>query len=116
MALPDESSTVEFDETSENQLKSKVSIGIQVDIVEEISQDLVQVPASEQITTAAIPEENASFLKILTIWFRNYVKKFRGLKESRAKRLPWHEYIWSFIGALIGIAVIALIHFRVLQS
>jgi hypothetical protein len=45
-----------------------------------------------------------------------YAKKFCGLHEERPKRLPWHEYIWSFIGALLGIAAVAFLHFRLLEQ
>ncbi|CAF1052081.1 unnamed protein product [Adineta steineri] len=59
--------------------------------------------------------DNQSSNKCLT-WIRIYVKKFHGLHEERPKRLPWHEYIWSFIGALLGIAAVAFLHFRLLEK
>ncbi|CAF1201265.1 unnamed protein product [Didymodactylos carnosus] len=48
-------------------------------------------------------------------WLKQYFHKFHSLNERRPKRLQWHEYIWSWLGAFIGIALVAFIHYRILQ-
>lgn len=82
--------------------------------------DLIEVPPEvlskiedvEETTNSKIPK----FLKKPWRWIRIYAKKFRGLHEERPKRLPWHEYIWSFIGALFGIAAVAFLHYRLVEK
>lgn len=46
---------------------------------------------------------------------RTYLNKFRGLREERPKRLAASEYLWSFIGAILGIGSVALVHYRVVE-
>jgi hypothetical protein len=54
-------------------------------------------------------------LQKCSTWLTMYAKKFRGLHEERPKRLPWDEYLWTFIGAFLGIASVAFLHYRVLE-
>jgi hypothetical protein len=49
-------------------------------------------------------------------WMRKYVKKFSGLHEQRSKRLTWDEYFWSFVGSLVSIVLIAIIHYRLFEA
>ncbi|CAF1395187.1 unnamed protein product [Adineta ricciae] len=62
------------------------------------------------------PTETTTILRRCWIWLKIFIKKCHGLHEQRPKRLPWHEYIWSFLGALLGIATVSLLHFRLLQK
>jgi hypothetical protein len=75
--------------------------------------DLIEVPA-EILSKIENVEENNN--NKCFIWIKIYGRKFLGLHEERPKRLPWQEYIWSFIGALIGIAAVAFIHFRLVEQ
>ena len=60
--------------------------------------------------------ETTTTLRRCWIWLKIFIKKRHGLHEQRPKRLPWHEYIWSFLGAFLGIATVSLLHFRLLQK
>ena len=46
---------------------------------------------------------------------RTYLNKFRGLREERPKRLAALKYLWSFIGAILGIDSVALLHYRIVE-
>lgn len=61
-------------------------------------------------------KETVSIVKRILQWLKTYGKKFAGLHEERPKRLPWTEYLWSFLGSLLGIAAVAFLHFRVLDK
>ena len=82
--------------------------------------ELIEVPNSileqNQISVENQIEEETSFFKRVQRWFTIYVKKFKGLHEQRPKRLPWSEYLWSFIGSFLGIVAVAFLHFRVLDK
>lgn len=81
--------------------------------------ELIEVPPevlSRMQDDEEKPNETTTKLRRCWIWLKIFLKKFRGLHEQRPKRLPWHEYIWSFLGALIGIATVSLLHFRLLQQ
>jgi hypothetical protein len=81
--------------------------------------DLIEVSPEILAKIEDFGEENNNSPTILNKcwrWIRIYLKKFRGLHEKRPKRLPWQEYIWSFIGALLGIAAITFFHFRLLEK
>ncbi|CAF0877197.1 unnamed protein product [Didymodactylos carnosus] len=47
---------------------------------------------------------------------KNYFYKWRGLNETRPKRLPWHDYLWTWLGAFLGIIVVATLHYYVLEK
>jgi hypothetical protein len=82
--------------------------------------DLIEIPPEILSKIENVEENNNNklpkFMNQCWKWIRIYSKKFHGLHEQRPKRLPWQEYIWSFIGALFGIAAIAFLHFRVLEQ
>ncbi len=81
--------------------------------------DLIEVSPEILAKIEDFGDENNNSPTILNKywrWIRIYLKKFRRLHEKRPKRLPWHEYIWSFIGALLGIAAITFLHFRLLEK
>jgi hypothetical protein len=90
-----------------------------IDINHKEQPDLIEVPPE---TVSKIENVEGNNNEASTIWnkcskwIRMYAKKFCGLHEERPKRLPWHEYIWSFIGALLGIAAVAFLHFRLLEQ
>ncbi|CAF1405693.1 unnamed protein product, partial [Didymodactylos carnosus] len=50
----------------------------------------------------------------LTTWITKYLTKFLGAHEKGEKRVGWQEYIWSWLGAFLGILFVALLHYRVL--
>ncbi|CAF2776525.1 unnamed protein product [Rotaria sp. Silwood2] len=81
--------------------------------------DLIEVPPETLAKIENVEETNVT--SSLTFnkcwkWLRIYAKKFCGLHEERPKRLPWQEYFWSFIGAFLGIAAVAFLHFRLLEK
>ena len=86
------------------------------------SNELVEVPKVEleekriSVEHLKAEREEKSLLKRVIAWLKIYAKKFRGLHEERPKRLLWTEYLWSFIGSLLGIAAVAFLHFRVLDK
>jgi CBS-domain-containing membrane protein len=43
----------------------------------------------------------------------DYFRKMRGHTQS-PPRVGWSEILWSWIGSLLGIAVVAALHFRIL--
>lgn len=49
-------------------------------------------------------------------WMKEYLKKFSGLHEKRPNRLSWSEHFWSFLGCLISIILVALLHYHVLEK
>ena len=68
--------------------------------------------------TAADQKDNHSSVHVIKAgyqWLANYLKKFRGLRQERPERLPWDEYLWSFIGALLGIAAVAFLHSKLFE-
>lgn len=83
------------------------------------SQDLAEIPS--QIVSKVEKIEAGERHPLSAMWngcwkwIGIYARKFGGLHEQRPNRLPWHEYIWSFIGALLGIAAVAFFHFRLLE-
>jgi hypothetical protein len=91
-----------------------------IDVNHKEPPDLIEVPSETLSKIENIEEKNnEKFPTILNKcykWMRIYAKKFAGLHEERPKRLPWQEYIWSFIGALLGIAAVAFLHFRLLEK
>jgi len=44
-----------------------------------------------------------------------YLKKMRGFKESPS-RVPYHEVLFSWVGAMIGIAAVSYINYNVLDG
>jgi hypothetical protein len=90
-----------------------------IDIKNQEPPDLIEVPPEILSKIENIEETNDISSKILNkcwTWMRIYAKKFCGSHEKRPKRLPWQEYIWSFIGALFGIAAVAFVHFRLVAE
>lgn len=78
--------------------------------------DSVEVPPSRiENIEEKNSEESSSVLSKCSKWMKIYMTKFRGLHEERPKRLSWQEYFWSFLGALLGIAAVAFLHFRLLE-
>ena len=49
-------------------------------------------------------------------WMKKYLKKFSGLHEKRPSRLSWSEHFWSFLGCLISIVLVGLLHYHVLEK
>ena len=74
----------------------------------------IEVP-SEILSKVENSEEFSSVLNKYYKWMKIYINKFRGLHEERPKRLSWQEFFWSFLGALLGIAAVAFLHFRLLE-
>ncbi|CAF0966881.1 unnamed protein product [Rotaria magnacalcarata] len=88
----------------ENHEKVAVSIEKSVEIIAKIEN---------------VEEKNDASLSIFNRcwkWINTYMNKFRGLHEQRPKRLPWQEYLWSFIGTFVSIATIAFFHFKLLAQ
>lgn len=80
--------------------------------------DLIEVPPESPVKIKNMEEKHKTLPSNPNKcwqWIRSYVRKFRGSKEERPKRLPWQEYVWSFIGAFLSILTIAFIHFRALE-
>ncbi|CAF1202826.1 unnamed protein product [Rotaria sordida] len=80
--------------------------------------DLIEVPSETLDKIENVEEtDKTSSLIVNKCWklIRTYVRKFHGLHEERPKRLPWQEYLWTFIGALCGIAAVAFFHFRLIE-
>jgi hypothetical protein len=90
-----------------------------IDINRNEPPDLIEVPPEILSKIENVEESNnnncPTILKKCWKWIRIYAKKFGGLHEKRPKRLPWHEYIWSFLGALFGIAAVAFLHYTLLE-
>jgi len=95
-------------------------LNIEINQKESPAADLIEIPPEILSKIENVEENNNNkFPKIINTcwkWIRIYAKKFCGLHEKRPNRLPWQEYIWSFIGALLGIAAVAFLHFRVLEQ
>ncbi|CAF0940315.1 unnamed protein product [Rotaria sordida] len=89
-----------------------------ININDEKAPDLIGVPPEILAKIENVEETNITSSSIFNKcwkWIKIYFMKFRGLHEERPKRLPWQEYIWSFIGAFFGIAAVAFLHFRLLD-
>ncbi|CAF3699772.1 unnamed protein product [Rotaria sp. Silwood1] len=96
---------------------SKPDISI-ININHQEAPDLIEVPPETLAKIKDVGEtndESSSIFNECWEWILVYGKKFGGLHEERPKRLPWQEYFWSFIGAFVGIAAVAFLHFRLLQ-
>jgi hypothetical protein len=61
-------------------------------------------------------EESGTVFNKCRKWMRIYANKFCGLHEERPKRLTMQEYLWSFIGAMLGIGAVAFFHFKLLEQ
>jgi hypothetical protein len=77
--------------------------------------DLIEVPP-EVLSKIENNDQSPTIFNKCWKWMKIFAKKFHGLHEQRPKRLPWPEYIWSFIGAFFGIAAVAFLHYRVLSQ
>jgi hypothetical protein len=90
-----------------------------IDIDQREFPDLIEVSPQTLSKIEDVGEENPNSPTIVRKcykWMKIYVKKLNGLHEKRPKRLPRQEYFWSFIGALLGIAAVAFLHFRLLEQ
>jgi hypothetical protein len=77
---------------------------------------VVELPPEATVADQAVTNHSSVHLiKTCYQWLANYLKKFRGLRQERPKRLPWDEYLWSFIGALLGIAAVAFLHSKLFE-
>ena len=80
------------------------------------SQPTVVVQMSPEATQPKekIKDSSVHFIKAAFQCLILYLKKFRGLSQARPNRIPWDEYLWSFIGAFLGIAAVAFLHYKLL--
>ena len=89
------------------------------DINRRIPEDLIEVPPEILSKVENVGDKNQQqspgIVNKCGKWIRIYINKFGGLHEERPKRLPWQEYLWSFIGAFLGIASVAFFHYRLLE-
>ena len=103
--LPSSSSSSSAEVTTElNKKQPHESIEVPLDTV-----------AQAELNDATKEQSNNGLLQKCSTWVKTYAKKFRGLHEERPKRLPWDEYMWTFIGSFLGIASVAFLHYRVLE-
>lgn len=78
----------------------------------EIPIETIDINKSDQV------KNNITIKSVIDGWFqwiKRYINKFHGLHEKRPKRLTWDEYFWSFSGALISMALIAIFHYKLFQ-
>ncbi|UJR29843.1 hypothetical protein I4U23_017386 [Adineta vaga] len=92
---------------------------ITIESVHKPPPELIEVPPeilSQIVNVEENSDEPTTIFKRISRWMRIFLRKFHGLHEERPKRLPWHEYVWSFLGALLGIAAVSFLHFRLLDK
>lgn len=94
---------------------TSLNISIDTNNNQRIPEDLIEVPPEVLSKVENKPEESSGIVKKCFEWIQIYIKKFAGLHEKRPNRLPWDEYLWSFIGAFLGIAAVAFFHYRLLE-
>lgn len=106
---------MEIDNNNNNNPETSVNID-----QKDENQDSTVVQINENQETNVVQQNENRFLSNISLmiydWFRNYLKKFVGLKEKRPPRLNLHEYILSFIGSFISILTITLFHYRLLSK
>jgi len=62
-------------------------------------------------------QKKRNFVFILAAGLKFYFYKMRGREiEHRQKRMSWKEMMWSWIGAFLGIGLVALINYDVLKN
>lgn len=97
-----------------NEMNTSQLSTTEVKIEERKVEDLIEVPPAN-LPKLENCEESSKIRDKCSKWIRIYLKKFSGLHEERPKRLSWPEYFWSFLGAFLGIAAVAFLHFRLLD-
>lgn len=103
-------STISTEKRKKNQVPPHVSISLQIDNEQkQIKQGVPQLAEDDELSSK-------TFVQHLFSWIVNYFTKLCGLNEARPKRIAWSEYIFSFIGAFIGILIIASVHYHLLVS
>ena len=100
-------------------LSSLSSVEVTTDSNKEQPGELIEIPpdtpAQAKQNDGTKEPSNQGLLQKCFTWLKMYATKFRGLHEERPKRLPWDEYVWTFIGSFLGIASVAFLHYRVLE-
>ena len=100
-------------------LSSSSIVEVTTDSNKQQPEELIEIPpdtpAQAKQNDGSKEPSNRGLLQICSTWLTMYAKKFRGLHEERPKRLPWDEYLWTFIGSFLGIASVAFLHYRVLE-
>ncbi|CAF1491017.1 unnamed protein product [Didymodactylos carnosus] len=49
-------------------------------------------------------------------WIKCYFRKWSGKREKRPPRATWEDLAWSFIGSIISMGIVAVLHYRLLRQ
>jgi hypothetical protein len=49
-------------------------------------------------------------------WMKSYLKKWSGKQEERPPRVTYRDLGWTFVGCVISIGVVSLLHYRLLHQ
>jgi hypothetical protein len=60
-------------------------------------------------------DQSVTIADMCVRWIKNYAFKFRGLQQQRPKRLTWDEFLWTSIGALISMALVSFLHYKLFR-
>lgn len=56
------------------------------------------------------------YLKIILSYIKNYFMKMKGDPKKKPKATSIKEWIWSWIAAVIGISLVAILHYDILEE
>jgi hypothetical protein len=90
----------------------EIDDNLETDQIEKTSENIAQNKKNQVKTNKSIKIIISECFQ----WMKIYLQKFGGLHEKRPRRVTWDEYFWSFIGSLVSITLIAILHYRLLQE